>query len=116
MQMMRSQRIMMLMLALCIAAAWMYFCLLPQDPNASLPKSHIGFVGFQNMRFGHDSFFYLKDDDTGKVTLSGDVYHCGPIEIDFTRHYGRQRHDLNPLWDSMSGTIWKRTEWKSLGN
>ena len=56
-----------------------------QGPLSSV---RILYVGFRNMEFGHNGF-YLKDDDTDKTTLTGEVYHCGPLQVVFTKHWDR---------------------------
>ena len=38
----------------------------------------------REMEFGHNGF-YNKDEDTGKVTLTGDAYQCGFFVVFFSK-------------------------------
>jgi hypothetical protein len=67
-------------------ACWMCWWTAPQDPDKSRTEFGVRLMRFRDFEFGHNSY-YLKDEDTGQTTLTGDAYRCGLVVFFVTKSY-----------------------------
>jgi hypothetical protein len=74
------------LLSLLGFACWLCWWTAPQDPYKSRTEFGVQLMRFGDFEFGHNSY-YLKDEDTGKTTSTGDAYRCGFVMFFVIKNY-----------------------------